>query len=87
MSYKGGDKVDSVNVVTQIISTLGFPIACCCVLMWYINKTNKEHRDEIEKIEERHSAEVANLAEIIANNTKAINNLVIKMYPEDDKNG
>lgn len=31
-----------INSVTTIISTMGFPIACCCAMFWFINKTMKE---------------------------------------------
>ena len=27
--------------IAQIIATLGFPIAMCCILCWYINKRDE----------------------------------------------
>lgn len=30
-----------MNDVTQVIATLGFPIAMCVILCWYINKRDE----------------------------------------------
>lgn len=38
-----------VNAITTIISTLGFPIVCCGALFWYVNKTQKEFTEKMEK--------------------------------------
>lgn len=53
-----------VNMVTQIIGTLGFPIVCCGVLFWYLVKEKDAHKEEIEEL--RKSIEA---------NTTAINSL------------
>lgn len=57
-----------VSSVTTIISSLGFPIAMCCILMWYLNKQ-----------EERHTAEITKLSESVENNTAAMNSLAAKL--------
>lgn len=33
--------------LVQAISTVGFPIVCCCALFWMINTTMKELKDVI----------------------------------------
>lgn len=38
-----------VNTITTIVSTLGFPIVCCVALFWYVNKTQKEFTEKMEK--------------------------------------
>lgn len=38
MQTKGGVFMDWV----QIVSTLGFPIAMCCALCWFINKKDEQ---------------------------------------------
>lgn len=35
------------NDFIQAISTVGFPIVCCCGLFWMINTTMKELKDAI----------------------------------------
>lgn len=32
--------------VIQIVSSLGFPIAACCVMFWYMNKEREDHKQE-----------------------------------------
>ena len=36
--------------LVQAISTLGFPIVCCCALFWMINTTMKELKDVIASL-------------------------------------
>lgn len=36
--------------VMQMISTVGFPIAMCLVLAWYIYIKDKTNREEIDKL-------------------------------------
>lgn len=38
-----------LNSITQIISTVGFPIAMCLMLFWYIKDMNEKHKDETDK--------------------------------------
>ena len=38
-----------ITAITQIISTVGFPIAMCCVLLWYIKTLNDVRKEETEK--------------------------------------
>lgn len=37
------------NTIMTIVSTLGFPIVCCGALFWYVNKTQKEFTEKMEK--------------------------------------
>lgn len=54
-----------MNEVATIISSLGFPIVACGALGWYVYRLTQIHREE-----------VARLADVIANNTKAIEKLI-----------
>lgn len=38
-----------ITAITQIISTVGFPIAMCCALLWYIKNQNDARKEETEK--------------------------------------
>lgn len=60
-----------MQVVTQLISSVGFPIAVCLICFWYINKQ-----------EERHKEETAKLSEAINNNTNVMRELLNKMEKE-----
>lgn len=57
-----------VQSITTIITTVGFPIAVCLILFWYINK-----------IQEQHKAETDKLAEALNNNTLVMQQLVGKL--------
>lgn len=34
------------TVILQAITTVGFPIVMCLVLMWYVMKSNESHKEE-----------------------------------------
>lgn len=56
------------NAIVQIVSSLGFPIACCIAMFWQNNKLNESHK-----------AEVSKLNEAINNNTIALNHIIDKL--------
>lgn len=66
-----GDFVD-VSAVTQIITTLGFPIAVCCILFWYVYKMQQTHKEEI-----------AALTQAIENNTIVLTKLEAKLEEKE----
>ena len=53
-----------MNELIQAVSTVGFPIACCCFLLWQNSKQDNYNREQQEK-----------LRETIAGNTKSIEEL------------
>lgn len=38
-----------VAAISQMISTVGFPIACTIALFYMLNKTQEQHKQESEK--------------------------------------
>lgn len=56
------------STVTQIITNLGFPIAVCCILFWYVYKIQQTHKEEIDA-----------LTRAIENNTIALTKLESKL--------
>ena len=38
-----------VQSISQLVSNLGFPIACVCVMFWQQNEERKNHAAESEK--------------------------------------
>lgn len=56
------------NVIVQLISSLGFPIACCIAMFWQNNRLNERHKEETTK-----------LNEAINNNTIALNHLIDRL--------
>ena len=40
------------QVIINAISTVGFPIVMCIILLYVVNKQNEEHKEEMAKITE-----------------------------------
>lgn len=59
--------MDGTSVV-QLISNVGFPIAICLMLLWYVYNLIQEHREETNKF-----------VEALNNNTKVLERLCDKM--------
>ena len=57
-----------VNLITQIISNLGFPIACVVAMFWMLNKERDAHK-----------AETAELSKAIENNTNVMTQVLVKL--------
>ena len=38
-----------LQIISQLVSNLGFPIACVCVMFWQQNEERKTHAAESEK--------------------------------------
>lgn len=57
-----------VNIITQIISNLGFPIACVIAMFYMLNKERDAHK-----------AETAELSKAIENNTNVMTQVLDKL--------
>lgn len=63
-----------INVITTLVSSVGFPIACCIFLFWAIGKLDDRHAQEVEK-----------LRISVDNNTKALLKLCQKLGVTHDE--
>ena len=45
--YRKDCKMD-IQVLSQIITSIGFPIVAAGALFWYVNKLTESHREETE---------------------------------------
>ena len=41
-----------IDSITQLISDVGFPVAVCIALFFYMEKQNVRHQQEIDKLNE-----------------------------------
>lgn len=64
-----------INDLSALISTLGFPIAMCLIMCYYINKINDAHKEETDKF-----------AEALNNNTVVLQKLCDRLDSEVDVN-
>ena len=41
-----------MNVILQAITSVGFPIVMCLMLMWYVREISSKHKEESDKFTE-----------------------------------
>lgn len=61
------------SAITQIISSVGFPIAACLICFWYVNKLTETHKEEVNK-----------LTDALNNNTLVMQKLCDKLGVQTD---
>lgn len=65
-----------VSALIQIVGSLGFPIAACVAVFWYLMRESENHKEEMNK-----------LSEALQNNTIALTKLCDELEKGDRKNG
>lgn len=65
----------NVSSIVQIIGSLGFPIAACIAVFWYLMRESENHK-----------AEVGKLSEALQNNTLALTKLCDELKKGERKN-
>lgn len=61
----GLDVEETINLIVQLISNVGFPIACVCAMFYFWNKEREDHKEENRQ-----------WVEALNNNTQAMNSLM-----------
>lgn len=64
-----------VNVILQIINTVGFPVACVVAMAWYVYNQTEKNRQQISDMQAQHKAEMDGIKEALNNNTLALTRL------------
>lgn len=60
------------SAVSQMISSVGFPIAACVALFWQMNRESTQHKEEMHALQES-----------LNKNTLAITKLVLFMQEKE----
>ena len=68
-----------ISMLIEAITTVGFPIAMCVVLMYYVKYTTDSNKAEVEQLSIRHREEMNEVTKAIENNTLAITKLVERL--------
>ena len=68
-----------VSSAVTVISQVGFPIAMCLVMAWYVKDTSEKHREEVRQLNERHNEEMQQVTTALNNNTLALQRLCDKL--------
>lgn len=62
--------------IISIVSSVGFPIAMCFVMGYYLKYTHDDHREDIKRLQEQHTEEMNAITEAVNNNTLVIQRLL-----------
>lgn len=65
----------NMGEISQLISSIGFPIAMCVLMCYYIKYTQDNYRTDINNLNEKHKEESTKLVQAINNNTLVIKEL------------
>lgn len=64
-----------MDAIVSIISSVGFPIAMCLVLLWYINKKDEQYVEQLTEIEnELDNVKMDTTKALVEVNTSLMNN-------------
>lgn len=67
------------SALIKTVIDLGFPIAVCLIMMYYIKYDSDKNREQIEKLMEMHREESKGFEQAINNNTIALTKLCTKL--------
>lgn len=62
------------NMILQAITSVGFPIVMCLMLMWYVKEISNKHKEESDKF-----------AEALNNNTLVLQKLCDRLDDKKDE--
>lgn len=57
-----------IEVITQLVGTIGFPIVAAGAMFWKVNKQDEQHKIEMD-----------NVTKAVENNTNALTALIEKL--------
>lgn len=64
-----------MDAIVSIISSVGFPIAMCLVLLWYINKKDEQYVEQLTEMEnELDNVKMETTKALVEVNTSLMNN-------------
>ena len=68
-----------MNDVVQIISTLGFPIAACIAMGWFVKYQTDNNNKTMSDLRAEQAEQNTTMLKAINNNTKALQELIDKL--------
>lgn len=68
-----------MEVFLEIIKTVGFPIACCVFLGWYLKTQTDQYREDVKGITEKYEKAIEKFSKSIDKNTTVLNSLEAKL--------
>lgn len=78
--------MDTINAVVNAVTTVGFPIVCCGVLMYYQKYTRDKDSEQLKQLAQSHAEEMKTMADALNNNTVVLQKLCDKLDSEVNVN-
>lgn len=74
-----------MEAITQVIASVGFPIAMCLLMGYWVKTTHDDHRDDIKRLQDSHAEETKEMTNAINNNTIVLQQLVDRIGDNDNE--
>lgn len=68
-----------LNTISDIISTVGFPIVCFIMCGWYVKYREDKNDEKFDKLNSQHDEESRRMTDAVNNNTVALQKLTDKL--------
>lgn len=68
-----------LEIIMQAISTIGFPIACCIGLFWYLNAERESHKEETAAL-----AKALNDNTLVMQELKTMLKMILELGEDDE---
>lgn len=75
--------MEELQAILSAISTVGFPIACCIAMGFFVKYITDKNREEVAKLNENHKQELGDVTQAINNNTLALQSLTDHLGKEE----
>lgn len=65
--------MEYADVIVQVVSTVGFPIAMCLIMFWFLNKEQENHKTEMLELKDviaRNNEVLVSLKQLIEDKLK-----------------
>ena len=70
--------------ILNVIQSVGFPIACCVFLGYFIKTQNAQYREDVKEITEKYEKAVKEFSKSLDSNTQVLTRIEAKLGPEND---
>lgn len=79
-----------METISNIIQQMGFPIACCVFLGFFVKQLNDQYREDVKALSEKHEANTRQISEryekALADVTEKYNENISKFSDAVDRN-
>lgn len=71
--------METLNAISEVVSTVGFPIVCFLMCGWYVKYREDKNDEKVAKLNSQHDEESKRMTDAVNNNTIALQKLTDKL--------